>query len=265
MAARGSILKANDIDARISRRAWSLLFQIGCRSPFTARYECPLCEYRGAFMSAMVDRRRFHVRGVCPKCKSLARHRLQCLVLKELSRSRDFSSMRVLHFAPEPQLGQYLKSLSMSYETADIRREGVDHVVDMRKLSLPDRSYDLVFASHVLEHIGEDLAAMIEVWRVLRTGGMAVLPVPILGERTVEYSESREYGHVRAPGYDYFERYRAVFSRVEVSSSSDFPAVYQTRSRVRGAWLDHWGPMPHFADRTRSGYVLTDFVPVCFV
>lgn len=86
-----------------------------------------------------------------------------------------------------------------------------------------------MFASHVLEHIREDIQAISEIRRVLRPGGIAILPVPIVCSRTIEYPSPnpQEAGHVRAPGLDYFRRYEEFFSRLVVHASGTFPERYQ--------------------------------------
>jgi ubiquinone/menaquinone biosynthesis C-methylase UbiE len=99
----------------------------------------------------------------------------------------------------------------------------------MRAIDLPDASFDVVFASHVLEHIDDDLAAINEVKRILKPGGIAILPVPVCVDKTIEYGAPNlaEDEHMRAPGLDYFDRYRSVFDRVDVYTSEDFPEKYQ--------------------------------------
>jgi SAM-dependent methyltransferase len=143
----------------------------------------------------------------------------------------------------------------------------VDHRVDLRKLPFADGSYDVIYASHVFEHIKEDEPAIAEVRRVLRPRGFAILPVPIYGATTVEYPKPDpvESCHVRAPGLDYFDRYRRCFSRVEVYSSDDFPADYQTHIYYHGSWQSKWPPMPEFCRPRGRFLVMTDFVPVCYV
>ncbi len=132
----------------------------------------------------------------------------------------------------------------------------------MRDLDVPNESFDVIFASHVIEHIDDDIRAIKEVYRVLKPGGLAILPVPILVDKTVEYGAPMplEDLHVRAPGLDYFDKYRSVFDRVDVFTSQDFSERYQV-------W-DH-------DDRTRfprdeaplrtamSGSRHPDYVPVC--
>ena len=121
----------------------------------------------------------------------------------------------------------------------------------------------MVVASHVLEHIKEDIAALRQIRRILRPGGAALLPVPLVGPTTVEYPapSKGDCGHVRAPGYDYFERYEPIFARVERFSSGAFderfqPWVYEDRS----CW-----PTPDFPYRLPSpGERHEDVVPVCW-
>jgi ubiquinone/menaquinone biosynthesis C-methylase UbiE len=60
------------------------------------------------------------------------------------------------------------------FETLDaVPGSLVDHVADCRKLPFPDASFDLVYASHVIEHVEwYDVEATIAEWaRVLRPGG----------------------------------------------------------------------------------------------
>ena len=56
---------------------------------------------------------------------------------------------------------------------------GVDVVADMsRGLPFADDSLDGVYAYHVLEHLDDFLAAVGEIWRVLKHGGRAYVKAP---------------------------------------------------------------------------------------
>ena len=164
--------------------------------------------------------------------------------------------------APEPCLSGNLRR-ACRYETADLAMPGVDHRADLTRLPFPDASYDAVLASHVLEHIRDDRRALREVRRVLRPGGFAALPVPVIGLTSVEYpaANPHEAGHVRCPGSDYFNRYREVFSKVEVVTSSDVspeiqPFVYEDQT--------HWPEtMPHRPQVAGARHL--DYVPMCWV
>ncbi|MBF0231577.1 MAG: class I SAM-dependent methyltransferase [Desulfamplus sp.] len=225
-------------------------------------FECPICAYKGPFVSVnpLTGRR---ANAICPNCRSAERQRLQYLVLSDLDRSLHFGNKRVLHFAPEKVLGDWFRGKAASYESADLLSAGVNHQVDITALPFSDESYDVVFASHVLEHIHEDNLAIRELRRVLSPGGIAILPVPIVTLRTVEYSEANpnEAGYVRAAGIDYFARYRLHFREVRIVTSSDFPERYQTytyedRNNPNKVLFPGREPIP--------GERHIDYVPICF-
>lgn len=191
-------------------------------------FTCPCCHYEGKFLSRGHNTETKPY-SQCPRCGALARHRLQRCVLDELFRSGALTGGGVLHFAPEPFLAGYLKTRFETYVGADIAPLPGQVPADMRELPFEDGTFDLVYASHVLEHIDDDARALAEVRRVLRPGGVAILPVPVVAERTVEYPEPcpSEHGHVRAPGRDYYGRYREHFARVEIRTSADYPERFQ--------------------------------------
>lgn len=225
-------------------------------------YSCPVCRYRGPFasLSPATGVRRD---AMCPQCGALERHRLQWLVLDRILAGCDCSRMRMLHFAPESYFTPRFSALFDRYETADLAMPGVDHQVDLQSLPFESASYDFVYASHVLEHIPDDEAAISEIRRILRPGGIAILPVPLIGPVTIEYPEPNpaETMHVRAPGPDYFDRYRPHFSRVDLYRSEDFPArhqlfVHEDRTTLPSPQSPHRLPM--------EGDRHSDTVPVCF-
>jgi predicted SAM-dependent methyltransferase len=212
---------------QISNRVESKWRLIEARGP-TKQFTFPICSFEGRFVSdrAFTGQR---YAAMCPKCGSAERHRLQYLAVRELKKSHNFSELSLLHIAPEEALGSILRTWFGKYTTADISSQGVDLVIDLTSADLPDASYDVVYASHVLEHITEDTTAIKEIARILRPGGFAVLPVPLVGDVTIEYPApvATEFGHVRAPGYDYYERYSEQFSHVKTFSSEDFDECYQ--------------------------------------
>jgi SAM-dependent methyltransferase len=227
-------------------------------------FECPICGYMGRFnpVAPQSGGRKY---AQCPQCNALERHRLQFLVLDSLLKTLPCSTLSMLHVAPEPFLSDFFRPRFARYDTADLSMAGVDYQVDLTALPFADASYDLVFASHVLEHIQDDMAALAEIRRVLKPGGIAVLPVPLLSRHTIEYSvpNPAEAFHVRAPGQvDYFERYLRFFSRVEVITSDDLPAkhqlyIYEDRSQF-----------PSEACPKRPAMVgarHVDAVPICYV
>ena len=224
-------------------------------------YQCPLCGYSGHFLNDWVLTG-IRPNATCPSCGGLERHRLQWAVMDELASRFDFTSMAMLHLAPESHLARRFRGEFGAYTTAEYEGKNADLALDLTDTDLPDASYDVIFASHVLEHIPDDGEAARTVQRLLRPGGFAVLPVPIVCEKTVEYPEAvdTEFGHVRGPGPDYFDRFADLFD-IELFTSADVdqsiqPWVYENRSKY---------PTTSAPYRTASpGRRHIDIVPVMF-
>lgn len=154
--------------------------------------------------------------AMCPHCGSLERHRLFKLWLDE-NRERIVGT-RALHFAPDAAIADLVRPLVASYVTADIA-PGRDLRLNIEKIALPDKSYDLVLCSHVLEHV-DDYAALAEMHRILTAGGIALLMTPIVegwattyenrtitepSDRTIHFGQE---DHVRYFGSDFRDRVR---------------------------------------------------------
>lgn len=237
---------------------------IGFRSthPFRKVFQCPICAYRGPFKALTVETGlRRH--AACARCGSLERHRLQYLVAGKVFGNIQARTKRMLHFAPERFFKPIFSSMFGSYETADLAMPGVDHVADLVALPFPDASYDVVYASHVLEHVKDDRLALSEIRRVLAPGGVAILPIPIIVAHTIEYPEPNphEAMHVRAPGMDYFDRLAPFFKKVDLYSSSDFPEVHQLFVHEdRTAFPNEFAPLRV----AMPGKKHADMVPVCW-
>jgi SAM-dependent methyltransferase len=225
-------------------------------------YKCPVCAYRGPFrdVPASTGMRRD---AECPSCHALERHRLQFLVLARILAGVDSREKRMLHVAPEALFRGFFAQRFRRYETADLHMGGVDHQVDLQQMPFADASFDFVFASHVLEHVADDAKAISEIRRILTPNGIAVLPVPIIAEKTVEYGapNPHEHEHVRAPGFDYFDRYRKSFAKVDTYPSDAWPDrhqlfVFEDRSNWPTAECPLRPPM--------QGKKHVDIVPVCY-
>jgi SAM-dependent methyltransferase len=143
-----------------------------------ALHTCNLCGATARFEAAG-DR----PGAVCPRCGSRERHRLLMHWL-----ANDTTLLRreldVLHFSPAPGEQQYYRRTRWRYRTADIVRGKQDLWLDLTALFLEDATWDLVIVYHVLEHIEDDRAAIREIFRVLRPGGLALVQVPLEPGRT---------------------------------------------------------------------------------
>jgi SAM-dependent methyltransferase len=164
----------------------------------------------------------------CPVCKSLDRERLVLLYLRhETGVFRETCTL--LHVAPERRLRAVLAGQpNITYLTADARRRDVTLTVDIAAIPLPDATFDAVFCNHVLEHVPDDRRALVELRRVLKPGGWALLQVPIsltlaitredpaVTSRKAREQAFGQYDHVRLYGADYPTRLAAAGFEVEI-------------------------------------------------
>ncbi len=191
---------------------------------------CPVCgKSSSRFRPYGVDPRKD---ALCAHCSSVERHRFLWLFLQRKTDLFDGSAKRMLHVAPElcfePRLR---KLLGDGYLTADLVDPLAMVQMDITSIGYPDRSFDVIYCSHVLEHVPDDRKAMREFRRVLADHGWAILLVPVTGEKTfedpaiTEPSERRiafgQEDHVRRYGADYVDRLREAGFTVDVTGVSD--------------------------------------------
>jgi len=140
--------------------------------------ECGVCgnHYRKFLPYGRLNARE---NALCPGCLSLERHRLTWFWLKE--RTDFFTTPKsVLHIAPENCfIGPFRAQHGKGYITADIESPLADVRMDIMHMPFQDQTFDVVFCSHVLEHVKDDIRAMQEIRRVLKPGGWAMLQVPL--------------------------------------------------------------------------------------
>ena len=192
-------------------------------------------------------------RAKCPKCGELERARMAMLVVNEIYDDHKASQTDVLHISPENFLRKIFKKKYKSYISSDLYRKDVDHQFDIEEIPYPDNSFDLVFASHVLEYVKNDKKAINEIKRVLRPGGLAFLPVPMLHDKTIDFEERPPNKRIiRETGVDYFDRYREVFTEVKVYDPSSFDEKFNLT-------ID----MEDESSSKKRMYQLPNFLPVC--
>lgn len=180
----------------------------------TERY-CPCCRASvRRFLPYGLERRE---EARCPVCAALERHRLIWLYFTQKTDLFDGTPRKMLHVAPEPQLSRHFSSKEyIDYLSADLMNPRAMVKMDITDIQYPDNTFDVIYCSHVLEHVPDDRKAMREFHRVLKPGGWAILQVPITAETTFEdptvtSPEERErlfgqHDHVRRYGPDYKDR-----------------------------------------------------------
>lgn len=182
--------------------------------------ECNICHYKANQLNSDV----WHLYCICPNCSSTVRHRLLVAALQQLdefSFGKLIDGKNVLHFAPEKKLAQLIRGRAGAYKTADFFTEGysyknIDFNLDISAMTIiPDGAYDCVIACDVLEHVPNHLAAINEVYRVLKRGGYCILTVPqkdnlavTIEDLSVTDPKKREevfgqYDHLRIYGDDF--------------------------------------------------------------
>lgn len=116
----------------------------------------------------------------CPFCGSHDRERHLFMYFDKLDLWSYFKDGCVLHFAPEDHLAKKIEHhRPMTYVKADISPAGPDvHSIDVTNIGFPDSHFDFIICNHVLEHIPNDKHALSELFRVLKSGGYAVLQTP---------------------------------------------------------------------------------------
>lgn len=217
---------------------------------------CPICD-QGAdrflpFGAGAVTR----ADALCAGCGSLERHRLVWLyLLNETDLFSGTRRRRMLHVAPEPVLERRLRGEPLlDYLSADLDAGVAQEQMDITDIRHPDGSFDVIYCSHVLEHVPDDARAMRELCRVLRPDGWAILQVPILLERTDEdpsitdpqerLRRFAQVDHVRAYGPDYADRLRAAGFDVRQDRYAD--RIGPVRSRRYGL---HPADVVHFCTK----------------
>lgn len=207
--------------------------------------ECPLCAYQGDdfkpcglklpfFQKMKILGGGYRENCVCPSCGSIDRFRLIYMALKYLT--EDFAKpIKMLHFAPEPVIARKLRELnSVDYICGDLNPRPGELRMDILNTGCQDGEFDMILCSHVLEHIEDDIAAMKELFRILKPGGAALIAVPVAPDIASTYEDSsvktpegrsEHFGqddHVRVYSWDITDRLNSAGFQTELFPSSDF-------------------------------------------
>lgn len=224
-----------DLIKKILKKVQHIYYGIPILLSKKKNVKCPFCNWEGKEFFPFGIKIRKNAK--CPRCGSLERHRLCYLYLKKVIPKN--KKMKVLHFAPEKILTNLFKSYeNIEYLSADINSRKAMVKEDITNLSFKDDSFDIIFCSHVLEHIEDDIKAMKEIKRVLKQNGFAILQVPIYKEFngkkikktfedfSIKSPKEREkvfgqYDHVRIYGKDYKDRLEKAGFKVNVDRFID--------------------------------------------
>lgn len=168
----------------------------------------------------------------CVRCFSLERDRLTWLYFERHAKLFDSEPKKILHIAPEACFSPRLrKRFGDDYVTLDLHRRDVSVRASVTSLPFQDKHFDVIYCSHVLEHVDDDGAAVKELFRVLKPGASAIVLAPITALHTyedptlvTEEQRAEAFGqkdHVRRYGRDFIERLRAPGFDVAVLHMAD--------------------------------------------
>lgn len=155
----------------------------------------------------------------CPRCHSNDRERHLFLYFKINNFEKIFYKKNILHFAPERHLQRLINTYKPSiYIQCDLepKFENIKKI-NIESIPFKNRTFDLVIANHVLEHVENNILALKEIYRILKLDGYAVLQTPfskILPSTfsdvkiNTKYLKNYFYGqedHVRVYGKDFID------------------------------------------------------------
>jgi hypothetical protein len=111
--------------------------------------------------------------AICPNCLSLERTRLLWLFLKN---SNYIKNISILQFSPFKIIEKQLQVIAgVTYVSGDIDPMLAMKKIDITNIDFKNSSFDVVICSHVLSVVKEDLKAIKELYRVLKSGGTLIL------------------------------------------------------------------------------------------
>jgi SAM-dependent methyltransferase len=181
---------------------------------------CDVCGHVGEYVQSDVPTRESHQ---CRSCDASLRYRAQAaaltnaygspeLTLSELIAVPAFRELEIYEPGIAGPLRYVLRRLPHyvnSYYWPEVApgdsHDGI-RCEDLRQLTFPDESFDLVISSDILEHVRGPMDAFSELHRVLRPGGTHVFTVPMIWplpsrtEARVDYS-GPEDKHLQPPVY----------------------------------------------------------------
>ncbi len=202
---------------------------------------CPVCNsHLRRFKPFCVSQTKMRPNVKCPVCESFERHRFFWLLLNAKTNLFDGACKKMLHIAPEKKMADNFRKIKgLNYLSADLNSPAAMVKMDITDIEYPDNSFDIIYCSHVLEHIPDDIKAISELLRVLKPDGWMLLSVPIKKEleKTEEDLELADpqkrlqrFGnidHVRNYGGDFDEKLTQIGFQFEKYHPSEIVSKEQ--------------------------------------
>jgi SAM-dependent methyltransferase len=172
----------------------------------------------------------------CPACGASPRERLMHGLL-DLDVIAIPHGAAILHCAPnEMSLVDRFRASAGDYVPADFdpSRYPLPDIQQLDLMALADEArFDVIYASHVMEHVPDDATVLGNIYRALKPGGEAWLIVPLWDKASEDgpadldpRERERRFGqwdHVRQYGRDFADRIRAAGLEVELLDATSLP------------------------------------------
>jgi SAM-dependent methyltransferase len=156
------------------------------------------------------------------------------------------SNPYTLHVAPEfCFLRRFERLLGDNYVTADLESPLAKIKMDVQEIPFKDNTFDVIFCNHILEHVDDDMKAVRELYRVLKSGGWGIIQSPVNYNRATTYEDASivtpeertkhfgQHDHLRENGADYAARLaEAGFDVVEDNYVKTLPAKQVKRNAL---------------------------------
>lgn len=127
----------------------------------------------------------------CPRCGSTDRERHLRLFFERLHILEPIRGGSVLHMAPEPRLGEFVRGYNPSlYVKGDLfpSDESIQRI-DLEQIPFSDETFDMVICNHMLEHVDDPEAVLRQLHRVLKPGARIICQTPFAARLTKTLEE----------------------------------------------------------------------------
>ena len=180
----------------------------------------------------------------CPNCGATDRERHLYLYMKELGLLQKLAAKKMLVIAPEAQLVGSLRKFGVDLTLGDAYPESFGSAlelvrrIDLTDTRLPENEFDIVMANHVLEHIPDYKQAISEIYRILVSGGIAILQTPFSSILYNNFEDANintldlrrkyygQHDHVRVFGLKLFEDIKNLGFSLKIYRHDDILKQY---------------------------------------
>lgn len=205
------------------RVAWRRARVVASNRLLPARCECPCCGWTGNRFLDYIEMGYTARNTACPRCDSHSRHRALFLWLRDKYGLAERKGTALI-FAPERALASLWASARhlRSYKIDVEANRGVDVLADVVHLPFASNCADLIWCHHVLEQVEDDLGALKEFYRTLKSSsGELIISAGLSTQfetREFGFSNKKLSGNRRAYGLDF--RVRLAEAGFQVSELS---------------------------------------------